>query len=97
MFAAHNPFQRASLQHKASHYDSNKPLQSNSVYNPQISTHIMPNNTTPSAFFHAHDLVPILEELDTQADAVRASVLVIQNLHGKYENSFDTETRHDMP
>jgi hypothetical protein len=55
----------------------------------------MPKDKIPTSFFCANDL-PILDELDTQADAVLASVLVLKNLYGKYANSTDAAERSNI-
>lgn len=45
--------------------------------------------TTPTSFSNAEDLIPILDELATQADAVLASILVIENVRRKYAKTTD--------
>jgi hypothetical protein len=50
-------------------------------------TKTMTKNTIPTGFSRTNNLLPILNELDTQADAVLAIVLVLQGLHRKYANS----------
>ena len=47
----------------------------------------------PTFFSNVDDLSPILDELTTQADAVLASVLVIQNVRNKYTNTTDPTER----
>jgi hypothetical protein len=58
-------------------------------------TRTMTKNTIPTGFSHTNNLLPILNELDTQADAVLAIVLVLQGLHRKYANSSDPEERKE--
>jgi hypothetical protein len=41
----------------------------------------------PTSFSDVEDLTPILDELNTQADAVLASIFVIANLRVKYEEA----------
>lgn len=55
----------------------------------------MAKDTIPTAFFREHDLFPILHELDTQADAVLAGVLVLENLYNKHKKSTDVAERSD--
>jgi hypothetical protein len=55
----------------------------------------MSKDIIPMSFFRANDLLPILDELDTQADAVLASVLVLKNLYWKYAKSSDPAEQSD--
>ncbi|OAL04337.1 hypothetical protein IQ06DRAFT_343770 [Phaeosphaeriaceae sp. SRC1lsM3a] len=45
--------------------------------------------TTPTFFSNAEDLIPMLDELAIQADAVLASILVIENVRRKYAKTTD--------
>ncbi|KAF2827106.1 hypothetical protein CC86DRAFT_24136 [Ophiobolus disseminans] len=56
----------------------------------------MAKNTIPTAFSHANDLVPILKELDTQADVVLASIFMIQSLYQQHAKSRDTTQRSNL-
>jgi hypothetical protein len=52
-------------------------------------------NTASISFSCKEHLAPLLQELDTQADAVLASVFVIQNVRQKYEKATNSEERSE--
>jgi hypothetical protein len=52
-------------------------------------------STLSTPFAHHGDITPIMDELDTQASAVLASVCVVRNVHEKYMKATDPTERSE--
>jgi hypothetical protein len=74
-------------------YSDISPLTHNPVVSLTPSNHTM--NTASISFSCKEHLAPLLQELDTQADAVLASVSVIQNVRQEYEKATNSEERSE--